>query len=227
MSAFINISGQRFGRLVAIKVVERQRRGTTVELIWLCQCDCGNTKRVKRSSLGKSVNSCGCLRKEITQERGRKNKGHGLPSGVAAKNKLYDKYRRQAGFRGLVFALSMEQFENLTQGDCYYCGDSPYQTTKEKSSNGQYTYNGIDRVDNNDGYVISNCVSCCGTCNKAKLSMSEDEFAGWADKVYHHFAQHKKPKTLFGLPITSATVNFQDDQTAKWYRDLFVEVSAK
>lgn len=184
MSAFINIAGQRFGRLTALKVVERQRRGGTVELIWLCQCECGEQKRVRRSVLGKSVNSCGCLRRESTRVRGMANKGRGLPFGVAAKNKLFDKYKRQAGWRGLAFSLSMEQFECLTKGDCYYCGVSPRQTTSDRGANGQYTYNGIDRVDNNAGYVYENCVPCCGVCNRAKLIMSEKEFYDWINRVY-------------------------------------------
>lgn len=187
MSAFINIAGQKFGRLTAMKVVERVRRQGTVELIWLCKCDCGSQKRVRRSALGKSINSCGCLRKEITQERGRNNKGNGLPYGVAARNKLYDKYKRQSAMRDLEFELSIEQFELLTKGDCYYCGVSPYQVTNEKKSNGQYVYSGIDRVDNNEGYIFGNCVSCCGSCNRAKLTMTEEEFYWWVIRVYNKF----------------------------------------
>lgn len=188
MSAFINIAGQRFGRLTALKVVKRQRRGTTVELVWLCQCECGNQKRVKRTSLGISVNSCGCLRREVTRDRGKKNKGQrALPSGIAAKNKLFDKYRRQASARGLEFSITLEEFSYITQQTCHYCGTPPKQITNEKGSNGQYTYNGIDRVDNNEGYRVGNCVPCCGTCNKAKLSMTEDEFYWWVIRVYNKF----------------------------------------
>lgn len=211
MSAFVNIAGQKFGRLTAVRVVERLRVPTGTVLIWECLCDCGNKTRVRRTALGVSVNSCGCLHIDTTRNTGRNNKGkRGLPFGVAAKNKLFDKYKRQAGLRGLSFELSMEQFEKLTQGECYYCGTPPYQTTKEKGSNGQYTYSGIDRVDNNEGYVFSNCVSCCGVCNKAKMIMTEDEFADWVVRVYYKFAAYKKF-------WNGVYVQFQGDGTSEWW----------
>lgn len=34
-----DITGKRFGRLVAQEPTELRRNGSTV---WLCQCDCGN-----------------------------------------------------------------------------------------------------------------------------------------------------------------------------------------
>jgi hypothetical protein len=54
-----NISGQRFGKLVAIKSTsERQER----HIMWLCQCDCGRTKTISGKSLRdgrtKSCDNC-------------------------------------------------------------------------------------------------------------------------------------------------------------------------
>lgn len=53
-----DISGQRFGRLVAKKIAYRKPPKT----YWLCQCDCGNTAIVDINclSMGKT-RSCGCL----------------------------------------------------------------------------------------------------------------------------------------------------------------------
>lgn len=62
MGKFIDLTGQRFGKLVAIK-----RAGTTSSgsVLWLCQCDCGNTKKVSSSNLRTGhTKSCGCLSKE-------------------------------------------------------------------------------------------------------------------------------------------------------------------
>jgi hypothetical protein len=39
-----------------------------------------------------------------------------------------------------------------------------------------FIYNGIDRVDNNKGYTIENCVPCCTAVNYAKLDMSYSDF---------------------------------------------------
>ena len=41
---------------------------------------------------------------------------------------------------------------------------------------GGYTYNGIDRKDNNLGYEKANCVPCCKRCNQMKNDMTMDEF---------------------------------------------------
>lgn len=58
----IDMTGQRFGRLVVIgELPERQCR----KILWLCKCDCGNTAKSTRGNLvyGK-IKSCGCLTKE-------------------------------------------------------------------------------------------------------------------------------------------------------------------
>ncbi len=56
-----DLTGQRFGRWVALYPVEKGK----AKYYWHCKCDCGNEKDVLTSSLknGKST-SCGCFRKE-------------------------------------------------------------------------------------------------------------------------------------------------------------------
>lgn len=67
-----DITGNRFGRLIAISVNEEisKQKGKTY---WDCQCDCGNTCVVRINSLiGGSTTSCGCFQKEGAKERGSK-----------------------------------------------------------------------------------------------------------------------------------------------------------
>lgn len=53
-----NLSGQRFGRLVAVAVSGSSRYGVE----WLCQCDCGKSRTVPASALTRGrATSCGCL----------------------------------------------------------------------------------------------------------------------------------------------------------------------
>lgn len=62
----IDITGQRFGRLVALRLVPREERTwSNKERAWVCQCDCGNTVIVRQRSLrgARVTKSCGCLRK--------------------------------------------------------------------------------------------------------------------------------------------------------------------
>lgn len=55
---FIDISGQRFGKLVAIEPIKSENCGHTK---WVCKCDCGNIVDIDIGNLrsGKS-RSCGC-----------------------------------------------------------------------------------------------------------------------------------------------------------------------
>jgi len=77
MSKKIDLTGQRFGRLVVIKrLEERTKQGG---LIWLCECDCGNTTNVPSYKLTRKpsteiggtsgpTKSCGCLKETYKEE---------------------------------------------------------------------------------------------------------------------------------------------------------------
>jgi len=57
----IDITGQRFGRLVALGPIRRQGRA----IIWLCQCDCGKGHEVMLANLrAGGTLSCGCWRRD-------------------------------------------------------------------------------------------------------------------------------------------------------------------
>lgn len=68
----INMKGEKHGMLTCLEYAG-SRKGTGA--LWLCRCDCGNTKIVSRSDLikadsGKGVRSCGCLaKKSLDQNR--------------------------------------------------------------------------------------------------------------------------------------------------------------
>lgn len=71
------------------------------------------------------------------------------------------------------FNLTLEQFANLTSQPCHYCG----QLSPGKD------YVGIDRVDNNQDYVVNNCVPCCSVCNMMKRSWSYTFFLFHTAKI--------------------------------------------
>lgn len=53
----LDITGQRFGKLIALKKAP-SRNGNTY---WLCQCDCGNQKEIQTGNLTRgATKSCGC-----------------------------------------------------------------------------------------------------------------------------------------------------------------------
>ena len=75
MAAGIDLTGQRFGNLVAIKFVS-----TGSHRKWLCRCDCGTELMVLSSNLrfGNST-ACGCTRRRV----GAPKHGHTSTTGVS------------------------------------------------------------------------------------------------------------------------------------------------
>nr|QZX43171.2 divergent HNH endonuclease [Mimivirus sp.] len=78
----------------------------------------------------------------------------------------YSDYTRRAKRKKLKFDLSLEDFnKSRNENPCYICGR--YSNENHK--------NGIDRVDNNQGYSLNNCKSCCGDCNYLKREISHSK----------------------------------------------------
>ena len=57
--AIIDLAGQRFGRLVALRACGRGKDG---RVRWLCICDCGREFEVGGGLRNGHTKSCGCLR---------------------------------------------------------------------------------------------------------------------------------------------------------------------
>lgn len=69
MSRLIDLTGQRFSRLIVLEHCGFDKRG---ESIWKCKCDCGNEKNVLSSNLrGGKVKSCGCYATEVKTKHGK------------------------------------------------------------------------------------------------------------------------------------------------------------
>lgn len=62
----IDITGRRFGRLVALNYAYRLGEYK----YWRCQCDCGQITLVEKGHLTNGLTkSCGCIRNEKSRER--------------------------------------------------------------------------------------------------------------------------------------------------------------
>jgi hypothetical protein len=62
MTCVMDLTGQRFGRLQVVELGVRLRKGKTM---WVCVCDCGQTKPISANCLRRATTrSCGCLRRE-------------------------------------------------------------------------------------------------------------------------------------------------------------------
>lgn len=99
MTARLDLKGQRFGRLVAIKRLGNKitPRGNYMS-VWACLCDCGKKSNVTLINLRNgSTKSCGCLTKEISSKLFTK---HGFSSNRNRRVFSTD-YRFYSIFKGL------------------------------------------------------------------------------------------------------------------------------
>ena len=135
----MDITGQRFGRLVAIAPTGERK---SKEIIWLCQCDCGNTHKAVAGTLHRGLlKSCGCLKTRHGKCNTRLYKiYHDMKSRCYNRNiKNYPLY----GGRGI--AICEEWLDN-------------FQTFYEWAISNRYTNElTIERIDPNGNYEPLNC----------------------------------------------------------------------
>ena len=178
MSKVIELTGKRFGRLI---VIERSYPNRFKHPVWLCKCDCGNDKIVPGYNLRTGrTKSCGCFGKE------RRALATRLDYGLSCMRRTIKQYKNSAKRRGISWNLTEDQFKEITQKVCSYCGAKPNNRTKDKESFGDYIYNGIDRIDNNKGYSVNNIVPCCKSCNSTKGVASQKDFKARIKRIYNY-----------------------------------------
>jgi hypothetical protein len=137
----IDLTGQRFGRLVATEIARVGQR-----IAWRCICDCGNTTTVAAHRLGKGCRSCGCVKIEMHTKRltthGMYNtRTHKSWSGMLYRCRVPScKRYKDYGGRGIEVCESWEKFENFYAD----MGERPNAMT-------------LDRINNDGNYEPGNC----------------------------------------------------------------------
>ena len=186
-----DLVGRTFGELVVIR--DSATRNNRRAVLWECSCSCGAQVLRDGSTLlsGKSL-SCGHRKftPEVIEKRSRAMRRLETPW-----RRAYQSYGYAAATRGLQFSISFEDFKKITARDCYYCGCPPMMLKR-----GRYddfcVVNGVDRADNNIGYLLGNCVSCCTRCNVMKLHSSHDDFLQHIQKIADYQARGRVAKFL-------------------------------
>jgi hypothetical protein len=179
-----DLTGQIFGQwLITSYAPEHIMNNGRKIAYWNCLCTCGKEKIVNGTSLrmGRST-SCGCYVRKLLS--------HNNIDDI----KLSSAKRLFAG-KYSDGNLNFNIFVELIQQNCFYCNlDShnsnkcnffSYINTKDgikyKHSdfavkNGDYHYNGLDRINSNEKHNINNCVPCCAMCNYFKLDLKINDF---------------------------------------------------
>ena len=115
----------------------------------------------------------------------------------------FNSYKYSAEKRGKKFEIDKIFFETITSKPCYLCGKKNIKNIHR---------NGIDRKDNNIGYVEGNCESCCRVCNMTKKNYDHGCFLKQLEKIYYH-SQLDKFNEPSGMNLEQKTMIYsvEDD----------------
>jgi hypothetical protein len=176
-----DIKGKLIGSWLVLEFAYQKERTDNYGKIrrrhyWCVECiNCKSTRTIEEHNLtppaGGKCQSC-----------------WGRPKGQSGFLVLLYTYRNNASKNGREFLLSEEQFRHVTSLPCHYCNGPPSKVKLSgkkdaKSHWGNYYYNGLDRINNDMGYIWSNVVPCCMICNRAKNNMSYDSFMSYINRI--------------------------------------------
>jgi hypothetical protein len=198
----IDLLNKKFGRLLVIAVAPTKKG----RAVWRCKCDCdGNEQNYDGAHLRSGhTKSCGCLHWNI--------------SSTNNDDKIYSPYISSARqcwknylYRDKKCSLAFEEWFNFSQQNCFYCGIKPYNVfnyflSRKNASqfakeNGNFTYNGLDRINSLKNYTIDNCAPCCLKCNIAKRERSVEDFLKHINSIQINVGTIFVPPTqLLDLP---------------------------
>jgi hypothetical protein len=135
MSEFIDLTGQRYGRLTVVSLSDVR---TNNRIHWNCVCDCGSMATVRSNYLRNgSATSCGCAWRESISTH-----GYTYTPTYTSWVKMLSRCKhdeRYAG-RGISVCERWKDFANFLND----MGDRPSGMS-------------IDRIDNNGNYEPTNC----------------------------------------------------------------------
>ena len=149
-----DITGQRFGRLTALKKhhSEWNKEKRISRNFWLFKCDCGKEKIIDKYSVLRGITtSCGCFANE---KRIKKNTKHGLFNTEKRlygcwqdmKNRCYNKNRKKYEIYGARGIKVCDEWKNNFKNFYDWAISSGYADNLT-----------IDRIDVNGNYCPENC----------------------------------------------------------------------
>jgi len=144
----IDLTGQRFGRLVVIGIASHDMKTGVTK--WACHCDCGKTLEVRGYNLRNGHSqSCGCLSRETTSKS---FKTHGK-----SHTRLFNTW---CSMRQRCRDKKCKSYKNYGGRGIKVCEEwnNSYEAFETWALNNGYADNlSIDRIDVNGNYEPSNC----------------------------------------------------------------------
>lgn len=170
----IDISGKKFGRLLAVEYFGNF--GKENRPYWRCICDCGNEAIVKKSFLMRGLTkSCGCLLRENYM-----NAKYFKNADGTVRPKLVKDFSPQEKRLYSIWKGMKERCSNTGQKDSKYYSMKGIRVCDEwknnffifaewAMSNGYEDSLTIDRIDNSLGYFPDNCEWVTRAVQSSKL----------------------------------------------------------
>lgn len=188
----LNLTGMRFGNLIAIEPLESVHGN----VIWRCKCDCGKETKVKATRIKSGhTKSCGCGRSKPVVEH---NFKHGLTH-----SRLFTIWN---GMRGRCQDSKSISYPNYGARGISVCSEwTEFKIFYEWAISNGYADNlTIDRIDGNGNYEPTNCRWVTHTtqnnnrCNNRIIAFNNEShtLAEWARltgvnyKVLHYRIQN-------------------------------------
>ena len=161
----IDLTGQRFGRLLVIREAGRKNG----RVAWLCRCECGNEIVVSGDNLRREhTQSCGCLSRELHTTHG------------CAQKPWYDTYNsmmKRCGHLEGGKECDLHRYRDRGITVCDLWQKSPLDFGDWLLSHGWHRGLQIDRIDNSRGYSPDNCrvVTCKENNNNRRNTSRLDD----------------------------------------------------
>lgn len=146
MTNFADLTGKKFGRLIAL----HRLHNTKCKTKWLCVCECGNFIETQEGHLRSGhTKSCGCLQRDISSQYHIKHN--------KCDTRLYNTW---CNMKKRCYAVKFKDYRNYGGRGIKVCDEwlNDFMSFYDWSMNNGYKEClSIDRIDVNGNYEPSNC----------------------------------------------------------------------
>jgi hypothetical protein len=155
MGKFIDLTGQRFGRLEVKGKSHKNKKG---QWLWFCHCDCGNDTIVIGTNLYYGFSqSCGCFQREEVKERMTKHGFSKTPIEQVRNSMMKRCYNpknaqyKDYGGRGITVC---EEWRTNPVSFYIWAIQTGYDNTRHNNTRNKFS---LDRINNDGPYSPDNC----------------------------------------------------------------------
>lgn len=153
----IDLTGDRYGRLLVLK--KSERKAILNRTIYICLCDCGTICETQRANLvNRTTNSCGCLNQEKRRDRLYK---HGKSNDL--EGRMFYSAKSRAKERGIEFNLDISDI--VIPELCPILNIPLFKNKNGVQSNNSPS---LDRINPKLGYIKGNVKVISAKANRLK-----------------------------------------------------------